>query len=164
MACDLTPGGTSASERQSNNRASNPLSLSSICLLGTSVVSGTASAIVICTGMQTFLHAVGSSVRGEHPKTHFERGVNQVTWVLIRFMLLMAPVVFLINGFSKGDWREAFFFTLAVAVGLTPELLPLIVTTNLVKGALQMARAQVIVKHLPAIQNLGSSASFVLSN
>jgi Mg2+-importing ATPase len=79
-----------------------------------------------------------------------------VTWVLIRFMLLMAPVVFLINGFSKGDWREAFFFTLAVAVGLTPELLPLIVTTNLVKGALQMARAQVIVKHLPAIQNLGA--------
>lgn len=156
MACELTPGEKGASERQSNLRASDPLALSSICLLGTSVVSGTASAVVVCTGTQTFLHTVGSSVLGQRPKTHFEHGVNQVTWVLIRFMLLMAPVVFLINGFSKGDWREAFFFTLAVAVGLTPELLPLIVTTNLVKGALQMARAQVIVKHLPAIQNLGA--------
>lgn len=136
--------------------ASNPLALSSICLRGTSIISGSASAIVVYTGTQTFLNMVSNSVRGHRQKTHFERGVNQITWVLIHFMLLMVPVVFFVNGFSKGDWQEAFFFALAVAVGLTPELLPLIVTTNLVKGALHMARQQVIIKHLPAIQNLGA--------
>lgn len=134
----------------------NPLAFSTMCLMGTSVISGTASALVVRTGKDTFLHSVARSVLGHRQKTHFERGINQMTWVLIRFMLLMAPTVFLINGLLKGDWKEAFFFALAVAVGLTPELLPLIVTTNLAKGALQMASEQVIVKHLPAIQNLGA--------
>lgn len=144
-------------EQISNPRRSeNPLFFSTMCLMGTSVVSGTARALVVRTGRDTFLHTVARSVLGQRQKTHFERGINQITWVLIRFILLMAPAVFLLNGLLKGDWKEAFFFALAVAVGLTPELLPLIVTTNLVKGALQMARSQVIVKHLPAMQNLGA--------
>lgn len=137
-------------------RQENPLAFSTICLMGTSVASGTARAVVVRTGRETFLHTVARSVLGHRQKTHFERGINQITWVLIHFMLLMTPLVFFMNGGFKGDWKEAFFFALAVAVGLTPELLPLIVTTNLAKGALRMAREQVIVKHLPAIQNLGA--------
>ena len=88
--------------------------------------------------------------------TAFDRGVNSVSWVLIRFMLVMAPVVLFINGFTKGDWLEASLFALAVAVGLTPEMLPMIVSSNLAKGAVAMSRRKVIVKRLNAIQNFGA--------
>lgn len=137
-------------------REKNLLALPTIGLMGTSIVSGTALAVVVQTGKHTFLNSVGSAVLGQRPKTRFEQGINQITWVLIRFMLLMAPLVFLINGFAKGSWQEAFFFTLAVAVGLTPELLPLIVSANLAKGARHLAREGVLVKYLPALQNLGA--------
>ena len=89
-------------------------------------------------------------------ETSFDRGINSFTWLMIRFMFVMVPLVFFINGFTKGDWGEAFFFALAVAVGLTPEMLPMIVTVCLSKGALAMSRKKVIVKRLNSIQNLGA--------
>ncbi|MEC5342611.1 magnesium-translocating P-type ATPase [Brenneria populi] len=132
------------------------LSLSSVCLMGTSVSSGTASAVVVATGDQTYFGSLAKSIVGTRSQTAFDRGVNSVSWLLIRFMLVMVPVVLLINGFSKGDWMEASLFALAVAVGLTPEMLPMIVSSNLAKGAIAMARHKVVVKRLNAIQNFGA--------
>ncbi len=88
--------------------------------------------------------------------TSFDKGINRFTWLMIRFMLVMVPLVFLINGITKGDWLEALLFAVAVAVGLTPEMLPMIVTVNLAKGAMAMSRKKVIVKRLNAIQNFGA--------
>jgi Mg2+-importing ATPase len=130
--------------------------LPTICFMGTSVVSGTATGVVVATGNRTYFGSMASSVLGPRPLTAFDRGVNQVSWLLIRFMLVMVPVVFLINGLLKGDWLEAFLFGLAVAVGLTPEMLPMVVTANLAKGAVAMARRKTIVKRLNAIQNFGA--------
>ena len=93
---------------------------------------------------------------GQRQLTSFDKGVNQFTWLMIRFMAVMVPAVFLINGLSKHDWMQAFLFAVAVAVGLTPEMLPMIVTVNLSNGALAMARKKVIVKRLNAIQNFGA--------
>src|SRR5690606_20366422 len=97
-----------------------------------------------------------SGLVGQRPATSFDRGVNSVSWLLIRFMAVMVPIVFLLNGFSKGDWLEAFLFALSVAVGLTPEMLPLIVTANLARGAIAMSKRKVVVKRLNAIQNFGA--------
>lgn len=124
--------------------------------MGTSVSSGTASAVVVATGDQTYFGSLAKSIVGARSQTAFDRGVNSVSWLLIRFMLVMVPVVLLINGFSKGDWMEASLFALAVAVGLTPEMLPMIVSSNLAKGAIAMARHKVVVKRLNAIQNFGA--------
>ncbi|QTF10171.1 magnesium-translocating P-type ATPase [Brenneria izadpanahii] len=132
------------------------LSLSSICLMGTSVSSGTATAVVVATGNQTYFGSLAKSIVGTRSQTAFDRGVNSVSWLLIRFMVVMVPVVLLINGFTKGDWMEAGLFALAVAVGLTPEMLPMIVSSNLAKGAIAMARRKVVVKRLNAIQNFGA--------
>src|SRR6476619_2266976 len=96
------------------------------------------------------------SMTAETEPTSFDRGMKQFTWLMIRFMMVMVPLVFLINGLTKHNWREAFFFSLAVAVGLTPEMLPMIVSVCLSKGALAMSRKKVIVKQLNAIQNLGA--------
>ncbi|MCZ7018786.1 HAD-IC family P-type ATPase, partial [Salmonella enterica] len=96
------------------------------------------------------------AIVGSRVQTAFDRGVNSVSWLLIRFMLVMVPIVFFLNGFSKGDWGDAFLFALAVAVGLTPEMLPMIVSANLAKGANAMAKRKVVVKRLNAIQNFGS--------
>ncbi len=134
----------------------DPLALDTLCFLGTTVVSGTATAVVLATGDHTFLGAIASAVTGVRVTTGFERGINQVSLLLLRFMVVMAPAVFLINGLSKGHWGEAFFFALSVAVGLTPEMLPMIVTANLSRGAIVMAQAKVIVKNLDAIQNFGA--------
>ena len=134
----------------------NPLEFQNLCFMGTNVVSGAATAVVVLTGARTYFGAVAGSIAGQRVMTSFDKGVNKFTWLMIRFMLVMVPLVFLINGFSKGDWTEAFLFSMAVAVGLTPEMLPMIVTINLAKGAIEMARKKVIVKRLNAIQNFGA--------
>jgi Mg2+-importing ATPase len=132
------------------------LDLANVCFLGTNVVSGTATAIVVATGPRTYFGSLAKSIVGQRAQTAFDRGVNSVSWVLIRFMLIMVPVVLLINGFTKGDWLEAFLFAVSVAVGLTPEMLPMIVSANLAKGAMAMANCKVVVKRLNAIQNFGA--------
>ena len=134
----------------------NPLELVNICFLGTNVESGAATAVVICTGEQTYLGSLAASIVGQRQLTSFDKGINKFTWLMILFIAVMVPTVFLLNGLSKHNWMEAFLFAMAVAVGLTPELLPMIVTVNLSKGALAMARKKVIVKRLNAIQNFGA--------
>jgi Mg2+-importing ATPase len=134
----------------------DPLELQNICFMGTNVVSGTATAVVVATGARTYFGSLAKAIVGSRAQTAFDRGVNSVSWLLIRFMLVMVPVVLLINGFTKGDWSEAFMFALAVAVGLTPEMLPMIVSANLAKGAVAMSRRKVVVKRLNAIQNFGA--------
>ena len=132
------------------------LSQPGICLMGTNVASGSATAVVVATGNQTWFGSLAKSLVGERPQTSFDRGVNSVSWLLIRFMLVMVPVVLLINGYTKGDWSDALLFALAVAVGLTPEMLPMIVSSNLAKGAIALSKRKVVVKRLNAIQNLGA--------
>jgi Mg2+-importing ATPase len=133
-----------------------PLELPTVCYMGTNVVSGTATAVVLATGPRTYLASLAHGMQGARVQTSFDRGVRAVSWLLIRFMAVMVPVVFVINGLGKHDWTEAFLFALSVAVGLTPEMLPLIVTANLARGALAMSRRKVVVKRLNAIQNLGA--------
>jgi Mg2+-importing ATPase len=134
----------------------NPLELPNICFLGSNVESGSATAVVIHTGSRTYFGSLAASIVGQRQLTSFDLGVNKFTWLMIRFIAVMVPAVFLINGLSKHNWLEAFLFAMAVAVGLTPEMLPMIVTVNLSKGALAMARKKVIVKRLNAIQNFGA--------
>ena len=126
------------------------------CFMGTNVVSGTATAVVAATGDATFFGAVARDIVGAPPLTSFDKGISKVSWMLVRFLMVMTPLVFLINGLSKGDWLESLLFAVSVAVGLTPEMLPMIVTTNLAKGAVVMARRKAIVKRLNAIQNFGA--------
>ncbi len=133
----------------------SPTELKNICFMGTSVESGTATAVVVTTGARTYFGSMASSITGERAPTSFDRGLNRFTWLMLRFMAVMVPMVFLINGFTKHDWKGAFFFAMAVAVGLTPEMLPMIVSVCLSKGALAMSRRKVIVKRLNAIQNFG---------
>jgi Mg2+-importing ATPase len=134
----------------------NPLELPNICFLGSNVESGSATAVVIRTGDRTYFGSLAASIVGQRQLTSFDKGVNKFTWLMICFIAVMVPAVFLINGLSKHNWLEAFLFAMAVAVGLTPEMLPMIVTVNLSKGALAMARKKVIVKRLNAIQNFGA--------
>jgi P-type Mg2+ transporter len=134
----------------------SPTEYSNVCFLGTSVESGTAIAVIVATGAQTYFGKMASSLTGQQVDTAFERGVGKFTWLMIRFMLVLVPLVFVINGITKHDWKEAFFFSLAVAVGLTPEMLPMIVSVCLSKGALAMSKKKVIVKRLNSIQNFGA--------
>jgi len=134
----------------------NPLELPNICFLGSNVESGCATAVVIYTADKTYFGSLAASIVGQRQLTSFDKGINKFTWLMIYFIAVMVPAVFLINGLSKHDWLEAFLFAMAVAVGLTPEMLPMIVTVNLSKGALAMARKKVIVKRLNAIQNFGA--------
>lgn len=134
----------------------NPLSLQNICFMGTNVVSGSAAVVVANTGIFTYFGSISRSLASKRPETAFDIGVNKVSYLLIRFMLIMTPVIFLINGLVKGDWMQAMLFAIAVAVGLTPEMLPMIVTANLAKGAVNMSKKKVIVKRLNAIQNIGA--------
>ncbi|HWB14648.1 MAG TPA: magnesium-translocating P-type ATPase [Pirellulales bacterium] len=152
-------GETFPTEKFANHVGAPPgdgLDLPNICFMGTSVQSGAATGVVVETGWRTYLGGISRSVTSPQAPTSFERGTNRFTWFMIRLLLVMTPLVFLINGLTKGDWREAFFFALAVAVGLTPEMLPMIVTVCLGKGALAMSRQKVIVKRLNAIQNCGA--------
>lgn len=123
---------------------------------GTNVQSGSAEALVFSTGSHTFFGSLAASLVGKPEQTSFDKGVNRFTWLMITFMAVMVPLVFLINGLLKNNWIEAFLFAMAVAVGLTPEMLPMIVTVNLSKGAIKMAQKKVIVKELEAIQNFGA--------
>ena len=132
------------------------LEMPNLCFMGTNVLSGCATAAILRTGDQTYFGCTAKSITGYRPATSFDLGVNKVSWLLINLMFVMVPAVLLINGFSKGNWFEAFLFSLSVAVGLTPELLPMIVTTNLAIGAVNMSRHKVIVKRLNAIQNFGA--------
>jgi len=132
------------------------LELKNVCFMGTNVVSGTATGLAMRTGGETFLGSIASSVVGARVQTSFDKGVNRFAWLMIRFMLVMVPFVFIVNGVTKGDWMEAFLFAVAVAVGLVPEMLPMIVTVNLAKGAMSMSRKRVIVKRLNSIQNFGA--------
>ena len=127
-----------------------------LAFLGSNVISGTATGVVLAVGGDTMLGVLARQVDAKPPKTTFEKGVSAVSWVLIRIMLVMVPVVLFVNGFTKGDWMQAALFAISVAVGLTPEMLPMIVTTSLAKGAMAMSRRRVIVKNLNSIQNLGS--------
>jgi Mg2+-importing ATPase len=141
-------------DKSSDSR--NPLDQQTACFMGTNVVSGTAIAMVGATGNSTYFGAVAKDLAGARPLTSFDKGISRVSWMLVRFLMVMTPLVFLINGISKGDWLESLLFAVSVAVGLTPEMLPMIVTTNLAKGAVVMARRKAIVKRLNAIQNFGA--------
>lgn len=135
----------------------NPLECDTLCFMGTNVVSGTAQAIVIATGANTWFGQLAGRVsEQENEPNAFQKGISRVSMLLIRFMLVMAPIVLVINGFTKGDWWEAALFALSVAVGLTPEMLPMIVTSTLARGAVKLSKQKVIVKHLDAIQNFGA--------
>jgi P-type Mg2+ transporter len=143
-------------EIEKNPDTTAPIDLTTIAFLGTSVESGSATAVVIATGKETYLGGMAHSLSEKREQTAFDKGITQFTWLMLRFILIMVPLVFLINGLTKGNWVEAFFFAVAVAVGLTPEMLPMIVTVCLSKGALAMSRKKVIVKRINAIQNLGA--------
>jgi Mg2+-importing ATPase len=141
----------------------SPLEFANLCFLGTSVESGTATAVVVATGSDTYFGSMAKTIAGQQIQTAFDKGIHRFTWLMIRFMMVMVPLVFLINGLTKYDpkdpaqsWKDAFFFALAVAVGLTPEMLPMIVSVCLSKGALGMSSKKVIVKRLNSIQNLGA--------
>jgi Mg2+-importing ATPase len=134
----------------------SPLEATNIAFMGTNIESGSATAVVVLTGADTYFGSLAKRVTAVQVVTSFDRGINSFTWLMIRFMFVMVPAVFIINGLSKHNWLEAFMFALAVAVGLTPEMLPMIVSVNLSKGAISMSKKKVIVKRLNAIQNFGA--------
>lgn len=134
----------------------DPLHAATLCFMGSTVASGTATALVVATGSKTFLGSLAKNVVGQRVITSFDKGVSRISWLLIRFMGVMVPIVFILNGATKHDWKDAFLFAISVAVGLTPEMLPMIVTSNLAKGAMAMAKRKVVVKQLSAIQNFGA--------
>jgi Mg2+-importing ATPase len=134
----------------------DPFDLTNLCFMGSNVLSGTATGLVLQTGGRTYFGQLADSLVGQRAQTDFDKGITRFTWLMIRFICVMVPAVFLINGLTKGNWTEALLFAVAVAVGLTPEMLPMIVTVNLAKGAIAMAHKRVIVKRLNAIQNFGA--------
>lgn len=145
-----------SAKEKSKPESANPLERNNLCFMGTSVVSGFGKAVVVATGPRTYLGSLAKNIIGHRSQTSFDRGINRVTWLLIRFILVMIPIIFFINGFVKNEWKEAFLFSLAIAVGLTPEMLPMIVTANLAKGAVALSRLKVIVKRLNSIQSFGA--------
>jgi Mg2+-importing ATPase len=144
------------STTQPDESLTNPLEMPNICFMGSNIESGTGTAVVIQTGSHTYFGSLATSITGQRILTSFDKGINQFTILMITFIAVMVPLVFLFNGLSKHNWLEAFLFAMAVAVGLTPEMLPMIVTVNLSKGAIWMSRKKVIVKRLNAIQNFGA--------
>jgi Mg2+-importing ATPase len=139
-----------------SHASTDPLDTPTVVFMGTNIVSGTAMAVVVATGSQTYFGSLAKNLVGKRSLTSFEKGVKDVSWLLIGFMAVMVPIVFLLNGIGKGDWGNAFLFAISVAVGLTPEMLPMIVTANLARGAVVMANRKVVVKRLNAIQNFGA--------
>ncbi|MDY0185585.1 MAG: magnesium-translocating P-type ATPase, partial [Desulfuromonadaceae bacterium] len=141
------------------SESQSALDMANLVFMGTNVISGTAIAVVLATGNDTYFGTLArrvTDVSSGAEANAFQVGVNKVSWLLIRFALIMVPLVLFINGFTKGDWTEAFLFALSVAVGLTPEMLPMIVTSTLARGAVVLSRQQVIVKRLDAIQSFGA--------
>jgi Mg2+-importing ATPase len=142
---------------ESSAPGASVLDARNLLFMGTNVVSGSATALVVATGNHTYFGTLATRVTAiDRAPTAFQAGVNSVSWLLIRFALVMVPIVLVVNGFTKGDWLEAFLFALSVAVGLTPEMLPMIVTSTLAKGAVLLSRKKVVVKRLDAIQNFGA--------
>lgn len=137
-------------------RGENVGDIENICFLGTNVLSGAATGVVIGTGDSTFLGSMAKTLAGKRAQTSFDKGVNSISLLLIRLMLFMVPIVFIVNGIAKGDWLQSLLFAVSIAVGLTPEMLPMIVTSNLAKGSVTMAKKKTVVKHLSAIQNFGA--------
>jgi Mg2+-importing ATPase len=137
-------------------KGTSPSELTNIAFMGTSVVSGTALGVVIKTGLSTQFGDVSRKLATIHIETSFDKGIRSFTWLMIQFMLILVIVIFAINAILKGNFIEALLFSLAVAVGLTPEMLPMLVAINLSKGAIMMAKKQVIVKRLDSIQNFGA--------
>ncbi len=138
------------------NPNAHPLNLKNICLMGTNVETGYALAVVVQTGKNTYLGSLSQTIAGKKIKTDFDRGVDNFTFLMLRFMLFMVPTVFIVNSLTKGNIFEAFLFGISIAVGLTPEMLPAIITLNLSRGSINMAKKKVIIKNLSSIQNLGS--------
>lgn len=132
------------------------LDMNNLVFMGTDVLSGQGKAIILKTGQHTFFGDIAKNATKQRGKTAFDTGLTKISRLLLRMVVVLFPIVFLVNGLTKGDWSAAFFFAIAVAVGLTPEMLPMIVTSNLAKGAMTLAKEKVIVKELPSIQNLGS--------
>ena len=133
-----------------------PLEALNLAFMGSNVVSGSAMGIVIAVGDNTYFGSMAGAITVKKVITGFDKGITSVSWLLIRFMMCMVPIVFFINGFTKGDWLEAFLFALSIAVGLTPEMLPMIVTTTLAKGSVKMAKKKTVVKNISAVQNFGA--------
>ncbi|HEX2939741.1 MAG TPA: HAD-IC family P-type ATPase, partial [Rhodopila sp.] len=134
----------------------SPFELANLCFMGANVVSGYGVGVLLRTGQGTFFGQLASQIAGRHVPTAFDQGINRFTWLMVRVIAVMVPAVFVINGVTKHNWLEALLFAVAVAVGLTPEMLPMIVTVNLAKGAIALSRKKVIVKRLNAIQNFGA--------
>jgi magnesium-translocating P-type ATPase len=150
-------GESIAVEKKISNDKENPtiLERSNLAFMGTNVISGYGRGIVVATGDDTIFGEIAKGLKKSNTVTSFEKGVSSVSMILLRFMLVMVPIVFMINGLTKGNWLEALFFSLSIAVGLTPEMLPMIVTSCLAKGSIAMSKEKVIIKNLNAIQNLG---------
>lgn len=137
--------------------AAGPLEARNLAFMGTNVISGTATVLVLTTGPRTYFGTLAARAQAvETIPNAFQAGVNSVSWLLIRFAAVMVPIVFILNGWTKGDWLQAFLFAVSIAVGLTPEMLPMIVTSTLAKGAVLLSRKKVVVKRLDAIQNFGA--------
>ncbi len=148
--------GSGAYEFSNDGSNDTFLQRKNLCFMGTNVVSGTAVALVVKTGRTTYFGSLARSIVGQRVQTSFDKGIHRFTWLMLKFMMVMVPLVFVINGLAKGNWVEAFMFSLAVAVGMTPEMLPMIISVNLAKGALSMSKKKVIVKRLNSIQNFGA--------
>ncbi len=138
------------------HRSGSVVDLENICFMGSTVLSGSATGIVFETGNDTFLGTIAKGIAGHRAETAFDKGITKVSLLLIRYMLIMVPFVFVVNGITKGDWFEAFLFGISIAVGLTPEMLPMIVSANLSLGAVNMSKKKTIVKDLNSIQNFGA--------
>ncbi|MFI5830909.1 hypothetical protein ACIA6C_27295 [Streptomyces sp. NPDC051578] len=143
---------TRAGDAARRDGSGDPAEADNLVLTGTSVTYGTATGVVVATGADTYLGSMAGAMAGERPPTDFDHGVRRVSLLLIRFMLVMVPVAFVVNGVTEGDWD----FAVAVAVGLTPEMLPMVASANLARGAVAMSRRKVVVKRLNAIQDLGA--------
>ncbi len=129
--------------------------IANLGFMGSNMVSGSATAVVVATGGDTYFGSMAKALSGDRSKNSFEKGVDSVSKLLLRFMIIMVPVIFLINGFSKNDWGNALLFAVSIAVGLTPEMLPVIMTSTLARGAVNMSKHKTIVKTLSAIQTFG---------
>ena len=154
-------GESDAVEKLALNKATTQnveslLEAESLSFMGTNVISGSATAMILAVGDDTMMGAIEQTLNTYDEPTSFEREMNSISWLLIRLMLVMVPIVFFANGLTDGDWLEAGVFALSVGVGLTPEMLPMIITASLAKGSIIMAKEKVVIKKLNAIQDLGA--------
>ena len=145
-----------ALNKSTNQNVDSLLEAESLAFMGTNVISGSATAMVLAVGDDTMMGAIEQTLNTYDEPTSFEREMNSISWLLIRLMLVMVPIVFFANGLTDGDWLEAGVFALSVGVGLTPEMLPMIITASLAKGSIIMAKEKVVIKKLNAIQDLGA--------